>query len=239
MDDTKGVWLVRLPVFLHDYFNEQVVQGNRQLGDVGHIVMDPNKKGQEMKFELTLASQDEKLKGKPKSYKMKTRALDQQLKAFSEDSMGQVGMVGTVVMRADLVPEEGAVYADMLGSKLKRAEVKTASTKVADAPKRSLEEKKEMYKRARQEARDALTAIPEQRVEMSRDEMVAAVIALFEEEPYWTSRDVERRTGQSAKLVQEALKELATRVASGEHKNKYQLRDEFKVQQVTKKTKTK
>jgi hypothetical protein len=60
---------------------------------------------------------------------------------------------------------------------------------------------------------------------------------LFEEEEYWTKREIMMRTDQADKLVNDVLKELTVAETSGPNKNKYKLREEFKIMSSNKKQK--
>lgn len=64
----------------------------------------------------------------------------------------------------------------------------------------------------------ALTAVLVKRIEMSKQQMITALLTLFEEEEYWKKTEILNRTNQPDKLVSDALKELAIMHTSGEHK---------------------
>jgi hypothetical protein len=102
---------------------------------------------------------------------------------------------------------------------------------------RAVEEKKMMYKRNREEIMAQRKADPRQQVVLTKDEMVTEILALFEQEKYWSKHDIMKQTNQSDKLVNEVLKELALMEAAGENKNKFYLRDEYKINTATKKSK--
>ena len=86
-----------------------------------------------------------------------------------------------------------------------------------------------MYKRARADAIEEREAAPEQRMEMTREQMVTAVLQLFEERESWSKRDIKRLTNQEDKLVTDVVKELALPSTNPEQRNEYVLRDEFKI----------
>jgi hypothetical protein len=124
-DDTKPVWLVRLPQYLHDV----LVTKQQSTDDAGVVATikfgEGAKKDTDMSFRV--AMDDESLAGKPRLFTIQPRPLgQQQLKAFAEDTTGQVGMVGSVVFKADLIPREDAQYASMILDKVVKRDEKVS-----------------------------------------------------------------------------------------------------------------
>ncbi len=249
-DDSAQVWLLKVPGFLHEALVAASAAGHS--GPVGAVVEDPSSKDG-LRFELRMNG--EGLRGKPSVFSVKPRPLDH-LKAFSQDTDGQVRLVGSVAFKGDLLPAQGAAYADMLQHKqavmfervvgekfwvliclVQQPEAKKATEKVQAGGRRTMDEKRQMYKRGREEAAEARAAAPVQRVELTRDEMVTAILTLFEEQTHWSKREIMQRTRQAEKLVNDVLKELATLEAAGDHKNEFVLRDEFRIKAAIKKQK--
>jgi hypothetical protein len=230
-DDSAALWLVKVPGFLHEALAKAAQQGKG--GPVGAVVAGSEREG--LRFELHMDAPE--LRGKPAVFSIKTRPADQELKGFVQDTAGGLRLLGSVVQRADMLPAQGAAYATMLQGRLQQSEVKAATELVQAGGRRGVEEKKQLYKRGREEAATQRTAAPAQRLELSREEMVTAVLTLFEEATHWSKREIMSRTNQSERLVNEVLKELATLEAAGEHKNEFVLRDEFRIKAAAKKQK--
>ena len=215
-DDSSMVWLLKLPGFLHEHL-KSLEPGC----SVGSVVGG----GAGTHLELSRPIEG----GKPVSFSVKARPLDQQLKAFRQTSEGRVEMVGSVGFKGDLVPGQGAAYASMLEKKMKKTEVKAATALVESSARQAVNDKREMYKRMREEMAEQRNAAPVQKLELTREEMVTAILTLFEEQTHWAKRDIMKRTDQSEKLVNDVLKELAIAETAGEHKNEFALRDEFRI----------
>ena len=253
LDDERGVWLVKLPGFLHAHLSAAAEAG-QQL-DVGWLELGASGEPAEG-MRLALVPHPA-LEGKPGALSTRARPLEQQLKAYKEDSQGTLKMVGSVAFRGDMVPVAGAEYASMINSKLIKSEVKSSATVVQKGGRRAVDEKKELYKRRRAEIEEERVAEPAQRIELTRKEMVrrscvfrvlsnshssrfskvTAVLTLFEEEDSWAKRDIVRRTNQDEKLISSVVKELCMPNTSPEHRNEYILREEFKIQRAPKKQK--
>ncbi len=127
-DDTRPVWLVKLPQFLGDYVVAKSI-ANEDVGVLGTIAQvagsGSKTKTEGLRFQLTAAAPE--LEGKPTSFVIKERPIGaQQLKAFAETSAGSVAMVGSVVTKADMIPDADAKYASMIKDKIVRKEEKAS-----------------------------------------------------------------------------------------------------------------
>ena len=118
-----------------------------------------------------------------------------------------------------------------------KAETKTSSTIVQAAASRAVEEKKLLYKRGREDLRAQRTAAPRQQLILTKDEMVTEILELFKQRPYWMKSEILVQTKQPEKMVSEVLKELAIVLPSGDYKNHFELREEFKINSAPKKAK--
>jgi hypothetical protein len=153
-----------------------------------------------------------------------------------------------------MLPTQEGTYSEMMKGKLKvsfcfgwlvnsnllffkKAETKTASTIVQSATTRSVAEKKQLYKRGRDELKANRAAAPRQEIVLTKDEMVTEMLDLFRQKPYWMKSEIVSHTRQADKMVTEVLKELALVVPSGEYKNFYHLKDEFQINSAPKKAK--
>ena len=232
-DDSAPLWLIKVPGFLHEALGKAAAEGKG--GPVGAVVAGGEHDRDGLRFELHMDAAE--LRGKPAVFSVKARPLQQELKGLAQDTGGRVRLLGSVAHRADMLPAQGAAYASMLQGRLQQSEVKAATELVQEGGRRAVDEKKQLYKRGREEAAQQRSAAPAQRLELSREEMVTAVLTLFEEETHWSKRDIMARTSQPEKLVNEVLRELATLEAAGEHKNEFVLRDEFRIKAAAKKHK--
>lgn len=217
---SEDLYLVKVPTFIYQYLCEASINNQEDIV-VGTI--DNNFK----LFKLNKTSLPESLQNKPSTFDIRVKKSDHGLKCLTEDGNGNVEVVGDVSLRGDVVPVEMSEYATMIGEKTKRTEVKTFATKQENV--NVIQERKENYKRRREEDIASRNAPPEQAIILTKDEMVTALLSLFNEAEYWTKREIMKRTNQKDKIVTEALKELTIAHTSGPHKSNYSLKPEFKI----------
>lgn len=230
-DDSRSVYLLKLPTFLHELLCTRA-----ERGEGGGVVGAVRLEGPDLRFETRLDDPGDR----PTSFVIKARPLErQQLKAFRDDSDGHLEMVGSVTFRGDVVPapQQAAAYATMLDDRARRQEVKAATSAVVGEAPRTVEEKRQMYKRARAEREEERERAPVQHYELTLDQMMEQILNLFQQQPHWSKRDVMKLTDQKDSLVTQALHKLATVEVTGEHKGEYTLRTEYRLATAPKKSK--
>ena len=172
---------------------------------------------------------------RPRAFKLRPSAAaaasQQQLRPLVEDSQGHTRWQPPVTRKYDALPVQLDVYAARARDALEAAEQRklAVTTQKVESGSVALEAKRQQAKRAREEreVRDHLA--PEQREDMTEEQMMGAVLRLFEKQDKWLKRDVQRITNQADALVNWCLGEVAVRIASGEFKNHYVLKEEFKI----------
>lgn len=171
MDDSAEVWLVRLPSYLYSHLVKEARDG-QEGALVGSL------SGPPAALRLELAPHDA-LQGKATVLESRQQPLNQQdLKAFVEDSQGSLDVVGTVTFRANFMPQAGSEYSAMIQQKNVKAETKTAKTQVQSGAGTALDLKRRLRDDRKASMKRLREAAPEQRHEMTHDEMVI-LFALF------------------------------------------------------------
>ncbi|KAI8922872.1 transcription initiation factor IIF, beta subunit-domain-containing protein [Entophlyctis helioformis] len=224
---TTRVWLVKVPKFLADKWNDVGARNpGSQLGTlkVNKAMSKATLHVPETPWSATV----------PKNYNLEfTNMHPQNVYVFSESAMGKaVGVVGTVQHEATVMPIIDDEYQRIM--KRRTNDASTSSRVVKRMDDRSAESKRLLASsgdswNASLEGfqKKKGTGTLDKRERMPRNELLDTLFALFAEYKYWNFKGLVDRTQQPQSWLKEVLNELCVLNKRGPYNGMYELKPEF------------
>jgi len=217
------VWLVRVPQWLADLWSAQ--PADSELGAVEIKV------GKDKEAHIYLKDYGRELPCKSFKLKKGNNPNPKPMKIFSEDTIGNVAVEGTVKYKFDLEPEQKATYQDALIKSASLLHVRNPNNKL---PKIAVIDS--FKQRDSKQFKNALTGgkrrrdekgRPEKRERIDKDALVAMILDLFKDKDLLTLKEINDRCQQPEKYLKDVLNIYCKYNKKGTNKGMYELRDEY------------
>eukprot|EP00818_Percolomonas_sp_WS_P001507 CAMPEP_0117448696 /NCGR_PEP_ID=MMETSP0759-20121206/7542_1 /TAXON_ID=63605 /ORGANISM="Percolomonas cosmopolitus, Strain WS" /LENGTH=311 /DNA_ID=CAMNT_0005241107 /DNA_START=89 /DNA_END=1027 /DNA_ORIENTATION=- len=88
--------------------------------------------------------------------------------------------------------------------------------------------KNQMAQSAEERREEKLLRQRQKAVKEDRDKVERALLALFEKQPFWSFRELKEETKQPEDHLRSILKEIAVYIPNGEHRTKWQLKEQYR-----------
>ncbi|KAI5066414.1 hypothetical protein GOP47_0019038 [Adiantum capillus-veneris] len=225
----KAVWLLKVPLRVAQSWQQQTDAGNPLAKLI--LTLDPTK-SEEPEFSLELAASE--TAGIPKDYLLSVNKDLVPTHVFSENPQGKLSVEGKVERKFDMKPNTlvSDEYRKLCRERTDKSKLKTRTLQV-------LENDHGGYMRPQPvmigptyaaKRKPTVAKAPEsKRIRIERGELEVMVFKLFEQQPYWTLKQLVNETQQPEAFLKEVMSELCIYNKRGPNQGKYELKPEFRM----------
>ncbi|XP_037542057.1 general transcription factor IIF subunit 2-like [Nematolebias whitei] len=229
VQQSKGVWLVKVPKFLSQQWNKTTAKG-----EVGKITIGKKQGKTEVCFSLNqelvaLGGDGEKDSGSlqvPKEYPFSMHAVGGQTMAvFSQSDAGEVSLEGTVVQRAECRPVASESY-----MKIKRLQIELVK------PQRLSQQLDRAVTTVFKPVANHNFNVAFEKKKKSEGKMVRAerqvvldmLFSAFEKHQFYSFKDLVDITKQPVSYLKDIMREICVCSRKGAHKSTWELKPEYR-----------
>lgn len=225
----RAIWLLKVPPRVSQTWQQQSDTGSCLAKLV--LTLDPTKpEGENRQFSLEMSANE--TAGMPKVYSLNSTKDLVPMHAFSETPQGKITVEGKVEHKFDMKPNNfvSDEYRKLCRERLDKSKIKTRTLQV-------LENDHGVYIRPQPTAvgptyaakkKATIAKAPEtKRIRIERGDLEDLVFKLFEQQPYWTLKQLVAETQQPEAFLKEVMGDLCTYNKRGPNQGKYELKPEY------------
>lgn len=224
----KPVWLLKVTPRVSQIWQQQTDAGNPLAKLI--LTLDPTK-SDEPEFSLELAATE--TAGVPKDYLLNLNKDLVPTHVFSENPQGKLGVEGKVERKFDMKPNTlvSDDYRKLCRDRLDKSKIKTRTVQVLENDHGGFMRPQPVMIGPTYTAKKkaAVAKAPEsKRIRIERGDLELLVFKLFEQQPYWTLKQLVGETQQPEAFLKEVMSELCIYNKRGPNQGKYELKPEFR-----------
>jgi len=225
----KGLWLVKVPKYLAEKWNNASAQGNLEVGRIRITQPQAPSEKQDVVFHLNqnVAKSGSSDKPCPTEHQFEMTSLGDQtiyiLKQDEEPQKETLSVIGKVLQKAECRPKRD----DLSYLELKRKEV----AKFSEPKKKIIQLEAPVVQNFMPRVHHVHTAEVKDKAKKqrsSKEEVQDILYRLFAKHQYYHLRDLERITKQPVGYLKEVLRDVCRVNAKGPHKNTWELKPEYR-----------
>lgn len=230
----RPVWLLKVPFRVSQTWQQQADAGN-PLAKLVHTI-DPTKSGpDDSEFSLELSSNEVaglQVAGLPKGFILNTNKDLIPMHIFSETPQGKLSVEGRVEHKFDMKPNNlvSDEYRKLCRDRLDKSKIKTRTLQVLEKDHGGFMRPHPVTIGPTYTAKKkaGVAKAPEtKRTRIERGDLELLVFKLFEQQAYWTLKQLVAETQQPEAFLKEVMSELCIYNKRGPNQGKYELRPEF------------
>lgn len=226
----RPVWLLKVPLRVSLMWQQQADAGN-PLAKLVHTV-DPTKPSlEDSEFSLELSANE--TAGIPKGFLLNASKDVVPMHIFSETPQGKLCSEGRVERKFDMKPNNlvSDEYRKLCRDRLDKSKIKTRTLQVLEKDHGGLMRPHPVTIGPTYTAKKkaAVAKAPEtKRIRIERGDLELLVFKLFEQQAYWTLKQLVAETQQPEAFLKEVMSELCIYNKRGPNQGKYELKPEFR-----------
>eukprot|EP00250_Pteridium_aquilinum_P028129 c36630_g1_i1 orf=675-1451(-) len=224
----KPVWLLKVPLRVSQIWQQQVDAGNSLAKLV--VSLDPTT-SEECQFSLEMLGNE--LAGMPKGYILNSNKDHVPMHTFSETPQGRLAIEGKVEHKFDMKPNNfvSDEYRKLCRDRLDKSKIKTRTLQVLEKDHGGFMRPQPVTIGPTYTAKKKATVAkaPEtKRIRIERGDLELLVFRLFEQQAYWTLKQLVAETQQPEAFLKEVMSDLCIYNKRGPNQGKYELKPEFR-----------